>query len=89
MSDANSPAKLPTQIVSEIRSREGRNGLVRLPEAPRYRNGDRVGIVRGLFKGKTGIYAGSSGKDRERVLLDLLGRSTMVDLARADLTPPA
>ena len=46
------PARLPHAVISEIRSRE-RNGLIRLPPAPRYRRGQRVEIMRGPFETKT------------------------------------
>lgn len=81
------PAKLPARIVEDIRSRE-RGGLVRLPPPPRFRNGQPVGIIRGLFKGRIGIYVGMGARDRERVLIEALGRAITIDLPTSDLSPP-
>jgi transcription antitermination factor NusG len=75
-----SPARLHDSVVSELRSRE-KQGFVRLPRPPAtFRPGQRVRIVRGSFEGQFGIYDGMSGKERERVLLDLLGQAVPVVL---------
>jgi transcription antitermination factor NusG len=74
------PARLHDSVVSELRSRE-KQGFVRLPRPPAtFRPGQRVRIVRGSFEGQFGIYDGMSGKERERVLLDLLGQAVPVVL---------
>jgi transcription elongation factor/antiterminator RfaH len=80
------PAKLKDKIVDSIKSRE-RGGIVKLPDPNRLRPGQQVRIKRGSFEGHCGIYQGMSGKQRERVLLELLGRSVPVDVATADVDP--
>src|SRR5215467_4854786 len=40
------PARIADEIIQQIRSRE-RNGLVKLPQAPRLRRGQPVRVVRG------------------------------------------
>jgi transcription antitermination factor NusG len=67
-------------VVELIKAKE-RGGIVRLPDPKRLQPGARVRITKGSFEGHFGIYAGMSGKDRERVLLELLGRKVNVDLA--------
>src|SRR5215510_12156007 len=79
------PAQLSEEIVSQIRKRE-HNGLVRLP-IRRLRKGEKVRIVRGNFEGQIGLYEGMSGKDRERVLLELLGQHVPVELPAKDIAP--
>ena len=79
------PAQLPEEIVTQIRKRE-HNGLVRLP-IRRLRKGERIRIVRGNFEGHIGLYDGMSGKDRERVLLELLGQHVPVELPAKDIAP--
>jgi hypothetical protein len=41
----------------------------------------------GSFRDHIGIYEGQNGKDRERVLLELLGRKVAVECKRADFSP--
>jgi transcriptional antiterminator RfaH len=76
------PAILPDKVLEEIRARENPHGFVRLPKA---RPGKQVRILRGSFADHVGIYEGASGKDRERVLLALLGRMVPVDVLPGDL----
>jgi transcriptional antiterminator RfaH len=73
------PARLDDSIIAGIRKRE-RGGLVWLPQPPRLRPGQKVRVVRGTFDGQIGIYDGMCGRDRERVLLELLGQSVVVNL---------
>lgn len=71
-----------------IRKQE-RAGLVKLPPAQQalLKKGQRVHITGGSFAGQIGIYEGMSGKDRERVLLDLLGQAVPVELPSKDVAP--
>ena len=81
------PAQLPEDVVTEIRKRE-RNGIVSLPSPSRkIQKGQRIRVIRGSFEGRIGVYAGMSGKDRERVLLDLLGQLVPVELPGKDIAP--
>jgi len=79
------PARLCEHVVTSIRARE-RDGFVRLPKPPAtFKPGQRVRIVRGSFEGQFAIYQGMSGRERERVLLDLLGQKVPVNLPTANL----
>ena len=80
------PAKLGDEIISSIRRLEHR-GLVKLPQPARLRPGQPVKVIRGSFQGLLGLYDGQSSKDRERVLLDLLGRKVRIELSAADVVP--
>src|SRR5262245_28778117 len=66
--DGGVPAKVPDQVIAELRGRE-RDGVVRLPEAPWMRPGDRVRVVRGLLTGQLGLYTGMKPHERVEVLL--------------------
>lgn len=81
LQDGDKPAKLPVNFVDELKSRTGSNGYIELPNE-RFRRGERIGITGGIFAGQYGTYLGGSSKDREFVLLDVLGR---VELATSDL----
>jgi len=66
------PARIPPQWVDGMKSREV-DGFVVLPQE-RYRRGERVRISRGVLEGHWGIYQGMNTKQREVVLLSVLGR---------------
>ena len=79
------PARLPDSFISELRNRE-KGGFIRLPRPPAaFQPGQRVRIVRGSFEGQLGVYQGMNGKERERVLLDLLGQQVPVVLPTLSL----
>ena len=69
-------------------------GYVRLPgaESPAAKRklaiGAQVGVASGPFAGWRGLYAGQSTKDRERILLNLLGGPRPV-LIPSNLVIPA
>ena len=82
------PAKLKDEIVDAIRKRQDGDGFVKLlPPPKRLKQGDKVRIIGGSFAGQIALYDGMSGKDRERVLLELLGQAVAVDLPRRDIAP--
>jgi transcriptional antiterminator RfaH len=77
----NSPATVSQQIIDNFKARET-DGCVELPAleecAARFKEGERVRIKEGLFSGHVGVYQGQDPKQREKVLLDFLGRKTSV-----------
>jgi len=81
------PAHLSDHVVEAIRRREIK-GYVKLPPPPpknaAIRIGQSVKILTGSFTGHFGLYEGQTDKERERVLLDLLGRQVPVTLAEGD-----
>ena len=84
------PAPLPEWEVDKIERATGSNGLVRIPKAPRVPlkttivDGANVRILTGSFRGFHAIYEGMDEQQRQRVLLDLFGRRTRVELAPDD-----
>jgi transcription antitermination factor NusG len=73
--------------VNQIRKRE-QKGLVKLPKVSQVlKKGQRIRVIRGNFEGHIGLYEGMSGKDRERVLLELLGQAVSVELPGKDIAP--
>jgi transcriptional antiterminator RfaH len=73
------PAIVADAIVMELRNREGKDGLIRLPQL---KPGDPVRIRKGLLRGLSGLYAGMRGQERVAVLLSALGK---VELAKGDI----
>jgi transcriptional antiterminator RfaH len=81
------PARLPDEIIPSLRKRE-RGGLIKLPPPGRaLKAGQNVKIIRGSFEGHLALYEGQSGRDRERVLLELLGQLVSIELPSADIAP--
>ena len=84
------PARVPDWEIEKIIQQTGSNGLVRIPKQPPIpprtliREGSTVRILTGSFRGIHAIYQGMSANDRQRVLLDLLGRKVPVELAPDD-----
>jgi transcription antitermination factor NusG len=76
------PAIVTDAIVMDLRSREGADGLIRLPQPPQLKPGDQVRITKGLLCGLAGLYAGMRGHDRVAVLLSALGK---VELPKGDV----
>lgn len=78
------PAKLPGSEIAALKARE-RGGLIYLPPPPRFQMGERLTILRGSLRHRTVIYDGMSGKDRERVLIDMLGGQVTLTVPTEDL----
>ena len=77
------PARVPDDVINEIRSRE-RGGFVMLPTKARgLTPGTRVRLVTGPFCDRIGLVAGLRAHERVLVLLNLLGGQQRVDLARS------
>ena len=81
--DGIHPARVPDTVIEEIRAREC-NGVIELPRR-QLKAGDRVRILAGPFCGQVAIYAGMSGLERVTVLLQILGSSVRVKLARNNI----
>lgn len=82
------PAHLGAEIIAELHQRESKDGFVKLP-ATGPQKGDQVRIIRGSFKGQIAICEGMRGKDRVRVLLELLGQVVPIVLPGKDILPVA
>jgi transcriptional antiterminator RfaH len=88
------PAKCPDYEIAALKAMIDTHGYIKLPEAPppppkrKIAIGARVRIASGPFGGMRGLYAGMSTKDREKILLNLLGGQRPV-LIPANLVIPA
>jgi transcriptional antiterminator RfaH len=82
------PAEIVDGIVDDIRRREGRDGLVKLPKPRGMQPGDRVRVVRGALEGKLAVlHANMNGHARVAVLLTMLGSERRVLLPRTNVKP--
>lgn len=78
------PDRLPDGVIEALRRKEI-GGFVRLEPPPSaLRKGRQVRVLSGQFRDYLGVYEGQSSREREIVLLDLLGRKARVELGRTD-----
>jgi transcriptional antiterminator RfaH len=82
--DGVRPARVPDQVIAEIRGREI-NGVIELAPPPALRRGARIRILHGPFRDLLGIYAGTRPRQRVEILLQLLGGEQRVTLAKKDI----
>lgn len=82
-------AILPEKAVVDLKAREDRDGFIWLKamaEIQKFRKDQQVRVTAGAFCGLTGIHSGMSVKDRERVLIDMLGRKQVpIEVSARDL----
>lgn len=84
--NGESPVVLDRAVIDELKAREDSTGFVDLTTKVQFKRiGEAVKVNTGPFSGQQGIYQGQSAKDREIVLLDLLGRKVKVELDREQI----
>lgn len=74
------PLCVPDLVINELKSREDKKGYVVLDNVSNFKLGQKVLVVGGQFNGMPGLYNGMSTRQRERVLLQLLGQYVGVEL---------
>lgn len=81
------PARIPDEYIESLRKQEGPDGFVKLPkfESARLKRGQKVKLLRGPFEGFSGLYEGQSGSERCAVLIEMLGRLSVVQLPEKDI----
>ena len=78
------PYRLADGVVMNIQRREDRDGFVKIPKTG-LQIGQNIRVVKGSFAGQLGIFNGMTGHQRSRILLELLGRKTTVELPSRDI----
>jgi hypothetical protein len=82
--NGDNPATLPHAVIEFWRSREA-SGLVQLPEPPRFLEGQRLVVLKGSLAHRVVIHAGMSSKNREMVLIEMLGAQVRISIEAQDL----
>jgi hypothetical protein len=86
------PSRMPDSEIEALKSMIV-GGFVRLPEAPppparrKIAVGSRVRVTAGPFGGLSGLYQGQGSRDRERILLSMLGGQRPVLIAASLVVP--
>jgi transcriptional antiterminator RfaH len=78
VSNGENPVPVPEQVVSLLKSRENTSGFIQLDHRLKFRIGDKIRVLDGVFYDCLGIYDGMSDHERVGILLDLLGRKVRV-----------
>jgi transcriptional antiterminator RfaH len=86
------PARVPDAEIALLIERADADGVIRLDRSRDLARkplavGAKVQIVDGPLKGFRGIYQGMTARDRERVLLEVLGGERRVELPRRSAVP--
>ena len=76
----DTPTPVSDQIISLLKGRENENGLIELERRPKFKVGDEVRVLDGVFSDCFGLYDGMSDRDRVTILIDLLGRKVRVQV---------
>jgi transcriptional antiterminator RfaH len=80
------PSRMPEAAMQSLIERTGKDGIIELDEqATRFSKGQNIQLVAGPFKGIRGLYQGQSKTEREKVLLDILGKQVTVEVGANDL----
>jgi transcriptional antiterminator RfaH len=74
------PAAVPDGIVEGIWSRENDKGFIDLDDRAKFRPGDEVRVLDGVFSASLGIVEGATDNQRVMILLELLGRKVRVSV---------
>lgn len=81
------PVKVPSEIVEEIRARQGIDGLVEISRRLKLSRGARIRIDAGPFAEYEAIFEAQRDNDRVVALLSLLGRKVVIELPVAAIAP--
>jgi len=75
------PTPVPSELVSEIIERENADGVVALSEFFKFKRGDKITVIDGVFTDVTGIFECRNDNNRVQILLDIMGRNVRVCLS--------
>ena len=78
------PAMVRDEVIDDLRSRE-HNGYIQLPKPDEFKVGDKVRIGAGIFEGREALVDRMPPKERQKILLMLLGSQIKVLVAAEDL----
>ena len=87
------PSKMPDVEIARLKALIDGHGFVRLPDKPPeamrhvFRNGERVKIIGGPLAGLQAIHTGTTVKQRELILLGVLGSVRQVTIAAGLIVP--
>jgi len=78
------PAVVPTQLIQALQSNDDVDGIQNLVQKNLMR-GDKVTIIDGPLAGYQGIYQQQNSVERVAVLVDLVGKNTLLNISVHDV----
>jgi transcriptional antiterminator RfaH len=78
------PAVVPDQLIQNLKSNDDEDGIQRLNQK-NLMLGDKVTIIDGPLAGYQGIYQQQKSAERVAVLVDLVGKNTILNISVHDL----
>jgi len=78
--NGDDPAAIASRIIGELKSRESELGFIQLDQHQKFRPGDKLRVIDGVFCDSLGLFEGMPDHQRVTILLDLLGRKVRVML---------
>lgn len=85
----NGPAQVAPAVISRIQSNEDDEGFIvlkpKIGMTERFHKGDHVKATEGPFTDQVLVYEGTTGKDRVKVLMSMLGRQVPVTVKEQSL----
>ena len=78
------PAVVPEQLIQSLQSNDDEDGIQNLVQKNLMR-GDKVTIIDGPLAGYQGIYQQQNSAERVAVLVDLVGKNTLLNISVHDL----
>jgi len=83
------PSPVLAGVVEGLKRQEGSDGFFELKSAAqRFKTGDAVRVVRGVFEACQGFFEARTDHDRVAILLDLMGRKVRVVLDGEAIVAP-
>ena len=74
------PAAISSRIIEDLKNQEGELGFIQLDQRQKFRLGDKLRVIDGVFCDSLGLFDGMSDSERITILLDFLGRKIRVKL---------
>jgi transcriptional antiterminator RfaH len=74
------PAAISNRIIDDLKNRESGLGFIQLDQHQKFRPGDKLRVIDGVFCDSLGLFEGTTDNERVTILLDLLGRKVRVML---------
>jgi transcriptional antiterminator RfaH len=82
----NHPAIVPDQLISQLKEREGTDGVHSVPDKKLVR-GSAVRIIDGALAGYEAIFEARNSRERVTLLLQIAGQPVPVHLREIDIEP--
>ena len=87
LSSGLEPIIIKSSIIENLKKLENDKGDIKINKAFNYFEGMKIKLNQGVFKGKTGAFAGIKNNEFILVLLDVLGRSIKIPVLESATTP--